>query len=63
MTKYEVTVPEVWYQRYEVEANSEEEAIAKVWDEEAEEIGEPEYAYTQDSTQAYAISETELNNN
>lgn len=61
MTKYRVTVPEVWYQHYEVEADNEQEAIRKVWDEEAEEIGEPEYAYTQDSTQAYAMTEEEIN--
>lgn len=63
MTKYRVTVPEVWYQHYEVEAESEGEAIRAALDqsENAVEIGDLEYSRTLDNTQAYAIAEEEFN--
>jgi hypothetical protein len=57
--RYEVTIPEVWYRQWEVEAESEKEAIQKALDGDGDE-GDFEYAFTMDSSSAYALHREEL---
>lgn len=57
MKKYVVYVPEVHYQRVEIEAENEEDALELVMDGEGNQIGNPEYEYTLDDEDAFEVVE------
>ncbi len=49
--KFIVSVPEVWIQEAEVEAESSDEALIKVMDGEGDYLPHPEYSHTLDTCQ------------